>query len=113
MESDFGLLFPNEVVGCACECTGMNYCSVALSRAIGEGVFGMFVQLSSRICLHPGAMGRPHSGVELRFRLSLAQCYGFVEESSALRYVKAARSGWGMGLRMVGLTHRSSLSSRK
>ena len=67
-------------------------CSVALYMAIGEWVFGMFVQSSSRICLHLGAMGRSQSGVEFMVRLSLAQCSGFVEESSALGYVKAARS---------------------
>ena len=81
----------------------MDCYSVAVSRAIGEGVFGMFVHSSSRICFHLGAMGRSHIGVELMIRLSLAQCSGFVEESSALMYVKAARSGRGRGLRMVGL----------
>jgi len=71
----------------------MDCCSVALARAIGEGVFGMFVQSPSGICLHLGAMGRSHSGMELMFHLSLAHCSGFVEEISALMYVKAARSG--------------------
>ena len=73
--------------------TVMDCWSVALSRARGEGVFGTVVQSSSRICLHLGAMGRSHSGVEMMPRLRLAQWSGFVEESSARRYVRAARSG--------------------
>ena len=64
---------------------GMDCCWVALSRAIGEGVFGIVVQSSSRICIHLEAMERSHSGAELMGRLSLAQCSGLVVESSALR----------------------------
>jgi len=91
----------------------MDCCLAALSRAKGEGVFGIHVQSSAIICFHLWAMGRSHNGVELMPRLSLAQCSGFVDESNALRYVKAACSDRGRGLRMVGLAHLSSLSSRK
>jgi len=71
----------------------MDCCRVALSRAKGEGVFGMAVQSSSSMCLHLWAMGRSHSGVELNPLFSLFQWSGFVDESIALRYVRAARSG--------------------
>ena len=71
----------------------MDCCRVDLSRFIGEGVFGMDVQSSSRIRLHLWAMGRSHSGVQLMSRLSLSQCSGVMDESSARRYVRVVRSG--------------------
>jgi hypothetical protein len=91
----------------------MDCCLVALSRARGEKVFGINVPSSASICFHLWAMGRSHNGVELMSRMSLAQCSGFVDESNALRYVRAACSDRGRGLRMVRLAHLSSLSSRK
>ncbi len=43
---------------------------VALSSVIGDGVFGMVVQSSCRMCRHLGAMGRSHSGAVLMLRFS-------------------------------------------
>ena len=91
----------------------MDYWTVALARAIGEGVFGMVLQSSSKICLHLGAMGRSHIGVELMSSLSLANCLGSEEEKSTRMYVIAESSGCGRNVRIVGLAHCSSLSSRK
>jgi hypothetical protein len=67
--------------------------SLVLSKANGEGVFGMADQFSFRIRLHLGARWRSHSDVDLIPRLSFAQCSRFVETKSAKRYVRAARSG--------------------
>ena len=91
----------------------MDCWSVALARVKGEGVLGIVVYSSSRICLHLGAMRRSHNGVELMPRFSLAQCLGSAEEKSARRYIIAERSGYGIGVRMAGLVHCSSLSYRK
>ena len=84
---------PLGVCGLPVNALVMDCWRVALSRAKGEGVFGMVVQSSSRIFLHLWAMGRSHSGVEFMPRLSLSQWSGFVDKSSALRHVRAARSG--------------------
>ena len=92
----------------------INCWSVALARARGKGVFGMVVHSSSRICLHLGAMGRSHSGVELRPRLSLVHCSGSVEEHSARMYVKAESCGCGSiyGWIMDGYLARGGFGSK-
>ncbi len=90
----------------------MEYWRVAVTKVVGEGVFGTVDQSSSRICRHLGAMGRSHKGVDLIPRLSFAQCSGVVEDKSARMYVRTASSGCGKGVRMVGLAYCSSLSFR-
>ncbi len=91
----------------------MEYRIVALFRANGEGIFEMADHSSSMICLYLGAMGRTHNGVDLMSLLSLAHVSGLVAAMSAQRYVRAARSGCGRGVRMVGFAYFSSFSSRK
>ncbi len=86
---------------------------MALSMANGEGLFGMAIQFSFKIRLHLGAMGRSHRGVDRMPLLSLAQFSGSAEAKSAWMYVRAASSGYGRGVHMVGFAHFSSLSSRK
>ncbi len=51
----------------------MEGCRVALSSVMGDKVFGMVVQTSSRMCRHLGAMGRFQSGVVLMLRFSFSQ----------------------------------------
>jgi hypothetical protein len=91
----------------------MECCRVALSGVSGDGVSGMVVQSSCRMCRHLGAMGRSQSGVVLMLRLSFSQRAGSVEARSARRYVRAVSRDCGRGVRRVGLAHCSSLSSRK
>ncbi len=85
---------------------------MALSKVKGEGVVRMADQSSFRICLHLGATGRSHSGVELMFRLCSGHCSGSVEDKSARKHARAASSGCGRGVRMVEFAHCNSLSSR-
>ncbi len=51
----------------------MEYCRVAISTVSGDGVSGMVVQSSCRLCRHLGAMGRSQSGVVFMLRLSFSQ----------------------------------------
>jgi hypothetical protein len=55
-------------VGARCRASSlvMKCWSVALSRASGEGVFGMAVQSFSKIRLHLWTMGRSHIGVDCK-----------------------------------------------
>ncbi len=74
--------------------------SVIVSRANGEGVFGMVNQSSYRIRLHLGAMGRSHRGVDLMPLLSSGQFSWSVEAKSAQRFVRATMSGCATGVRL-------------
>ncbi len=51
----------------------MECCPVALSSVIGDGVYGMIVQSSFRMCRRLGAMGRSQSGAVLMLRFSFSQ----------------------------------------
>ena len=50
----------------------MECCRVALSNVSGDGVSGMVVQSSLRMCRHLGAMGRSHSEVVLMLLFSFS-----------------------------------------
>ena len=91
----------------------MECCRVALSTISGNGVSGIVVQSSCRMCRHLGAMGRSQSGVVLMLRLNFSQRARSVEAKSARKYVRAARRDCGRGVRRVGLAHYTFLSSRK
>ncbi len=87
--------------------------SVALASAKGDGVVGKAVQSSSRVRFQRGAIGRSQSDVVFRPLLSLASCFGSVEDSSAQRYVRVSSRVRGIGVRIVRFAHCNSLSSRK
>ena len=66
------VFFPVVSLGGKVSALLMDCCRVALSSVSGDGVSGMVVQSSCRICRHLGAMGRSHSGVVLMMRLSFS-----------------------------------------